>query len=62
MLPTPAVKKNPTALNFLILNGYSVLADYVNDFLDNYSFIELDEEEINKLDSLFPHKNLKQLI
>lgn len=45
--------------NYLALKVTSNLSEYVNEFPDNYAFIDLDKEEVKKLNSIFPAKKFK---
>lgn len=45
--------------NYLAMNVTSNLSEYVNEFPDNYTFIDLDKEEVKKLNSIFPAKKFK---
>ncbi len=45
--------------NYLALDDNTALADYVDDFPDNYKFIDLSQEEVEELNQLFPSKKFK---
>ena len=45
--------------NYLALDDNTALSDYVDDFPDNYKFIDLSQEEVEELNQLFPSKKFK---
>jgi hypothetical protein len=45
--------------NYLALDDNTALADYVDDFPDNYKFIDLSQEEVEEINLFFPSKKFK---